>query len=71
VVISVRLQKLLLADPTRIDRIVRAASRNAPLAEILAHYATGALSHARFRSSMIRRALPIYVREKARQVFHA
>jgi geranylgeranyl reductase family protein len=68
---SVRLQKLLLADPTRIDRIVRAASRNAPLAEILAHYATGALSHARFRSSMIRRALPIYVREKARQVFHA
>ncbi len=68
---SVRLQKLLLADPTRIDRIVRAASRNAPLAEILAHYATGAITHARFRSSMIRRALPIYMREKARQVFHA
>jgi geranylgeranyl reductase family protein len=68
---SVRLQKLLLADPTRIDRIVRAASRHAPLAEILAHYATGAITHARFRSSMIRRALPIYVREKARQVFHA
>jgi geranylgeranyl reductase family protein len=68
---SVRLQKLLLADPTRIDRIVRAASRHAPLAEILAHYATGAITHARFRSSMIRRALPIYMREKVRQVFHA
>ncbi len=68
---SVRLQKLLLADPTRVDRIVRAASRHAPLAEILAHYATGAITHARFRSSMIRRALPIYMREKVRQVFHA
>jgi geranylgeranyl reductase family protein len=67
---SVRLQKLLLADPTRVDRIVRAAGRHPALAEILAHYATGAITHARFRSSMIRRALPIYMREKARQVFH-
>jgi geranylgeranyl reductase family protein len=68
---SVGLQKVLLADPTRIDRIVRAASRHAPLAEILAHYATGAITHAQFRRSMIRRALPIYIREKARRVFHA
>ena len=66
---SVRLQKLLLADPGRIDRIVRAASRHAALAEILAHYATGAITHAQFRRSMIRRALPIYLREKARRVF--
>jgi geranylgeranyl reductase family protein len=66
---SVRLQKLLLADPTRVDRIVRAASRHPALAEILARYATGATTHAQFRSSMIRRALPIYIREKARQVF--
>jgi geranylgeranyl reductase family protein len=67
---SVRLQKLLLADPGRIDRIVRAASRHTVLAEILAHYATGAITHTQFRRSMIRRALPIYVREKARRVFH-
>lgn len=67
---SVRLQKLLLADPARVDRIVRAAGRHPVLAEILAHYATGAITHARFRSSMICRALPIYMREKARQVFH-
>jgi len=66
---SVRLQKLLLADPTRIDRIVRAASRHAPLAEILARYATGAITHAQFQRSLIRRALPIYMREKARRVF--
>jgi geranylgeranyl reductase family protein len=66
---SVRLQKLLLADPTRIDRIVRAASRHAVLADLLARYATGALTHAQFKGSMLRRALPVYVREKARRLF--
>jgi len=66
---SVRFQKLLLADPGRIDRIVRAASRHAALAEILAHFATGAITHAQFQRSMIRRALPIYMREKARRLF--
>lgn len=65
---SVRLQKLLLADPARIDRIVRAASRHAVLADLLARFATGALTHAQFKRSMLRRALPVYVREKARQL---
>ena len=65
---SVRLQKLLLADPTRVDRIVRAASRHPALADLLARYATGALEHSEFRRSMIRRALPVYLREKARQL---
>ena len=65
---SVRLQKLLLADPTRIDRIVRAASRHPVLADLLARFATGALTHAQFKRSMLRRALPVYVREKARQL---
>jgi geranylgeranyl reductase family protein len=65
---SVRLQKLLLADPTRIDRIVRAASRHAVLADLLARFATGALTHAEFKRSMLRRALPVYLREKARQL---
>jgi len=67
---SVRLQKLLLADPTRIDRIVRAASRHAVLADLLARYATGAITHARFKRSMLRRALPVYVGEKARRLFY-
>jgi geranylgeranyl reductase family protein len=67
---SVRLQKLLLADPARIDRIVRAASRHAALADLLARYATGALSHVQFRRSMWRRALPVYVREKTRRFLH-
>lgn len=67
---SVRLQKLLLADPTRIDRIVRAASRHAVLADLLARYATGALTHAQFKGSMLRRALPVYLREKTRSLFY-
>jgi geranylgeranyl reductase family protein len=65
---SVRLQKLLLADPRRIDRLVRAASRHPVLADLLARYATGALEHAELRRSLIRRALPVYLREKARQL---
>jgi flavin-dependent dehydrogenase len=65
---SVRLQKLLLADPTRVDRIVRAAGRHPALADLLARYATGALTHAQFKRSMLRRALPVYLREKARQL---
>ena len=67
---SVRLQKLLLADPTRIDRIVRAASRHAVLADLLARFATGALTHAQFKRSMLRRAFPVYVREKTRRLLH-
>ena len=53
--------------PARIDRIVRAASRHTVLADLLARFATGALTHAQFKRSMLRRALPVYVREKARQ----
>jgi flavin-dependent dehydrogenase len=67
---SVRLQKMLLADPTRIDRIVRAASRHAVLADLLARFATGAISHVQFRRSMLRRALPVNVREKTRLLLH-
>jgi hypothetical protein len=65
---SVRLQKLLLADSTRVDRIVRAASRHAVLAELLARFATGAVTHGQFQRSMLVRALPVYVREKTRQL---
>jgi geranylgeranyl reductase family protein len=66
---SVRLQKLLLCDPTRVDRIICAARRHPVLADLLARYATGAITHLQFRRSMIRRALPVYLREKTRQLF--
>jgi geranylgeranyl reductase family protein len=67
---SVRLQKMLLADPARIDRMVCAASRHAVLAGLLARFATGAITHAQFKRSMLRRALPVYVREKTRRLFY-
>jgi geranylgeranyl reductase family protein len=65
---SVKIQRLLMADSTRVDRIVRAAARNPALAETLARYATGALSHAQFKRALIGRALPLYIREKMRAV---
>jgi geranylgeranyl reductase family protein len=65
---SVRFQKLLLSDSKRIDRIVRAAGRNPTLADLLARYATGSLAHAEFKRALIRRALPIYIRELVGQV---
>ncbi|MBZ5610191.1 MAG: geranylgeranyl reductase family protein [Acidobacteriia bacterium] len=62
---SVDIQRRLLADPSRVDRVVRAASRNPALADLLARYATGALSHREFKRSLFLRALPLYLREKA------
>ena len=63
---SVKIQKLLLSDPHRVDRIVSAASRNPVLADLLARYATGALAHRDFKRALLVRALPLYLREKAR-----
>jgi geranylgeranyl reductase family protein len=61
---SVHIQRLLLADPGRVDRIVLAASRNPALADLLARYATGASTHSEFKRRLLMRAFPIYVREK-------
>jgi geranylgeranyl reductase family protein len=63
---SVAIQRLLLADLRRVDRIVKAATRNPTLAALLAQYATGALAYEQFKRSVIMRALPLYLREKAR-----
>ncbi|HMD48639.1 MAG TPA: NAD(P)/FAD-dependent oxidoreductase, partial [Bryobacteraceae bacterium] len=63
---SVQIQQLLMADATRVDRIVRAAARNPALTETLARYATGAISHRQFKRALMTRALPVYLREKAR-----
>jgi geranylgeranyl reductase family protein len=65
---SVRFQKLLLSDSNRVDRVVRAAGRNPMLADLLARYATGSLAHDQFKRALIQRALPMYVREKAREL---
>jgi geranylgeranyl reductase family protein len=65
---SVSFQRLLLSDPHRVDRIVRAASRNPVLADLLARYAAGSLPYDQFKRGLIRRALPVYIREKARKL---
>jgi len=67
---SVRFQKLLLSDSNRIDRVIKAASRNPMLADLLARYATGSLPHDQFKRALIWRALPTYVRELVTQVSH-
>ena len=61
---SVAIQRLLMGAPGRVDRVVRAASRNPALADLLARYATGALSHKQLKRALLLRALPLYVREK-------
>ncbi|HYL77424.1 MAG TPA: NAD(P)/FAD-dependent oxidoreductase [Bryobacteraceae bacterium] len=66
---SLTIQRLLLADMSRMNRLVRAAARNRPLAELLARYATGAIPYAEFKRSVIRRALPLYIREKLARAF--
>lgn len=63
---SVSIQRLLLSDLTRVNRIVKAAAHNRALAGLLAHYATGALGYQQFKTSLVFRALPLYVREKTR-----
>jgi len=65
---SVAFQKLLLGDANRIDRVIKAAGRNPVLADLLARYSTGSLPHDQFKRALIRRALPMYVREKARKL---
>jgi len=65
---SVAFQKLLLGDANRIDRVIKAAGRNPVLADLLARYSTGSLPHDEFKRALIRRALPMYVREKARKL---
>jgi geranylgeranyl reductase family protein len=63
---SVSIQRLLMSDLSRVDRVVNAATQNHALAALLARYATGSLTHEQFQRSLIFRALPLYAREKAR-----
>jgi geranylgeranyl reductase family protein len=68
---SVSIQRLLMGDLGRVDRLVRRAQRSPVLADLLARYATGALSHQQFRRSVILRELPLYIREKVRGALRA
>lgn len=63
---SVKIQELLRGDMSRVDRVVKEASRNRVLADLLARYATGAISYREFKRALLLRAFPLYVRERAR-----
>jgi len=68
---SVTIQRILRQDISRVDRLVQEASRNRPLADLLARYATGAVSYNSFKKSLLLRALPLYAQERARELlFH-
>lgn len=63
---SVQIQKLLLTDAARVDRVVRAARRSPALADALARYATGAITYPQLKRFLLLRAFPMYLREKTR-----
>lgn len=66
---SVKIQDYLLASPTRIDRIIKAANKNKKLAELLTRYATGAIGYKEFRRSAMIKILPFYLWHKIKKVF--
>jgi geranylgeranyl reductase family protein len=66
---SVAIQRLLMKDLARVDRLVGRAGRSPILADLLARYAVGAISYQEFRNSVLLRELPFYLREKMRAVF--
>ena len=66
---SVKIQRLLREDISRVDRLVKEAMRNWPLADLLARYATGALDYSHFKRSVVRRALPLYIQERVLALF--
>jgi len=65
---SVSIQRVLLSDTTRIDRIVKAAGRNKALAHLLTQYATGGISYPDFKRSLVLHAFPLYIWEKVKSL---
>ena len=65
---SVSIQEMLLADPTRIDKIVALARQNPAVRQLVTQFAVGALSYIRFRRQVMLRALPFYVSHKVSKV---
>ena len=58
---SVKIQKLLLSDTRRIDRIVEAARKNERLRRLLTDFAVGKVSYGEFRKLVVLRALRFYL----------
>jgi len=65
---SVKIQDYLLAHPSRIDRVVKAAKRDKKLAELLTKYATGAIGYNEFKRAAIIKVLPLYIWYKLKKI---
>lgn len=65
---SVRIQDYLLANPSRIDRVVKGARRDKKLAELLTKYATGTIGYKDFKRAVMIKVLPQYVWYKFKKV---
>ena len=63
---SLAVQRLLISDLSRVDRLVTRAQHRSSFADLLARYTTGALSLAQFKKSVLLRELPFYLAEKLR-----
>jgi len=67
---SVKIQKTILSDPSRIDKIIKAAKRDPKIADILARYSTGSIGYHELRSKAILRLLPLYIKSKIGKIFY-
>jgi geranylgeranyl reductase family protein len=65
---SVKIQDYLLANPSRIDRVVKAAKRDKKLAELLTQYATGSIGYNEFKRAAIIKVLPFYIWYKLKKI---
>ena len=66
---SVRIQKFLLSDTSRIDRIVSLAARDERIAQLLIGYTTGTIGYEELRRGALYRILPSYVWQKTLDMF--
>jgi hypothetical protein len=65
---SVKIQDYLLANPSRIDRVVKAAKRDKKLAALLTQYATGSIGYNEFKRAAIIKVLPFYIWYKMKKI---
>jgi flavin-dependent dehydrogenase len=67
---SVVIQRCLLAHPTRIDKIVALASKNADICKLFTDFSTGKISYSKFKRQVIPKALPFYISYKVSKLWH-
>jgi flavin-dependent dehydrogenase len=67
---SVKIQKRLLSNPSRINSVVRIAARSASLRKILTDFSVGSISYEDLKKRAAAHALPAYLWYKATKLWH-